>query len=155
MDIDLPFHLPGGDIDISGGGPEFLSISPISIAAFVTAFGGIGLITARGLGMDPMTSLIVTVVGSILVALLAHALFFLIFIAPQASSHVKPGELIGLTAEVTAPIPADRLGEVTYVAMGSRQTAQARSATGQAIPRGTAVVIDSLTGTVLNVRPKV
>ncbi len=151
MDFDLPFDLPGVEMP---GEISIASISPISIASFITAFGAIGIIATRGMGLPAMTSIIWAVIGSILVAIVAHALFFFIFIAPQASSAVKPNALIGITAEVTAPIPATSVGEIAYVAMGSRQTSQARSATGEAIPRGAAVIIESITGTVLNVRPK-
>jgi membrane protein implicated in regulation of membrane protease activity len=151
MDFDLPFDIPG--LEAPGEIP-LASISPISIAAFITAFGAIGIITSRGMGMPAMTSVVLALVGSLLVAAAAHALFFFIFVAPQASSAVKQSDLLGITAEVTAPIPATSVGEISYVAMGSRQTAQARSATGEAIPRGSAVVIESITGTVLNVRPK-
>jgi membrane protein implicated in regulation of membrane protease activity len=151
MDFDLPFDIPGMDGAADAG---LAHISPISIAAFITAFGAIGIIATRGLGLDATTSIIYAVVGSILVALVAHAVFYFIFVAPQASSAVKQGDLIGLTAEVTAPIPATSVGEITYVAMGSRQTAQARSTNGEAIPRGATVVVESITGTVLNVRRK-
>lgn len=151
MDFDLPFDIPGVEVPTD---VTIASISPISVAAFITAFGAIGIIASRGMGLPAMTSVIWAVIGSILVALVAHGLFFFIFIAPQASSAVRPGALIGTIAEVTAPIPATSVGEIAYVAMGSRQTSQARSATGQAIARGTTVVIESITGTVLNVRPK-
>jgi membrane protein implicated in regulation of membrane protease activity len=151
MDFDLPFDIPG--LDAPGEIP-LASISPISIAAFITAFGAIGIIATRGMGLPAMTSVGVALVGSLLIAAAAHAVFFFIFVAPQASSAVRQGDLIGIIAEVTAPIPATSVGEISYVAMGSRQTSQARSATGEAIPRGSAVVIESITGTVLNVRPK-
>jgi membrane protein implicated in regulation of membrane protease activity len=151
MDFDLPFDLPGLDVAHQ---VEIASISPISVAAFITSFGAIGIIVTRGMGLPAMTSVIAAVVGSLVVAIVAHALFFFLFIAPQASSAVRPGALIGITAEVTAPIPATSVGEIAYVAMGSRQTSPARSATGQAIARGTTVIVESITGTVLNVRPK-
>lgn len=151
MDFDLPFDLPGLD----GGGDVSLGhISPISIAAFMTAFGAIGIIATRGFDQSAMASVIWAVVGGIVVALGAHAIFYFMFVAPQASSAVKQGDLIGISAEVTAPIPAASVGEVTYVAMGSRQTAQARSTNGQPIPRGATVIVESMTGTVLNVRLK-
>lgn len=151
MDFDLPIDIPGLDGIAEG---SLASISPISIGAFLTAFGAIGIIATRGLGLSATESVIWAVVGSIIVALGAHFVFFYLFVAPQASSAVKQSDLIGITAEVTAPIPAASVGEITYVAMGSRQSAQARSANGQAIPRGATVVVESITGTVLNVRLK-
>lgn len=151
MDFDLPFDIPGFDVP---GDVSIASVSPISIASFITAFGAIGIIATRGMGLPGMTSVIWAVVGSLAIAGLAHVVFFYVFVAPQASSAVKQSDLIGITAEVTAPIPATSVGEITYVAMGSRQTSSARSANGESIPRGTTVVVESITGTVLNVRPK-
>jgi hypothetical protein len=53
---------------------------------------------------------------------------------------------------VTAPIPGDSVGEIAYVSMGERHTATARSSSGQSIPRGATVVIERITGTVVDVR---
>lgn len=157
LDIDLGGgHLPGpAHVDIGGGAGHdvsLVSLSPISIAAFVTSFGGIGLITSLGLGWDSINSAVAAVVGSIVVALLSHFAFFYLFIAPQASSALKVSDIIGRTAEVTAPIPGNSVGEIAYVSMGERHTATARSSSGQPIPRGATVVIETITGTVVGVR---
>ena len=123
-DFDLPFDLPGLD---GAGDASLAHISPISIAAFMTAFGAIGIIATRSFGQTAMMSVVWAVVGGIIVAVGAHAIFYFMFVAPQASSAVKQSDLIGISAEVTAPIPAGSVGEIAYVAMGSRQTSQARS----------------------------
>jgi hypothetical protein len=154
----LPVHLPGiADVqvgDVASHDVSILSLSPISIAAFITSFGGIGIIATQGFGADGGTSLVFAVVGSIVVALISHVAFFYIFIAPQASSAVQTRNVIGVTAEVTAPIPGDSVGEIAYVAMGERHTSTARSQDGRAIARGTLVTIEGLVGTVMIVKPK-
>ncbi len=151
----LPVHLPG-HVDL-GGVPShdvsILSLSPISIAAFITSFGGIGIIATQAFRADGTTSLLWAVGGSIVVAVASHLLFFYIFIAPQASSALSTGDVIGVTAEVTAPIPGDSVGEIAYVAMGERHTATARSYDGKNIPRGSFVTIERLAGTVMIVKP--
>jgi hypothetical protein len=160
FDIDLshlPVHLPGADIhvgDVGGHEVSVLSLSPISIAAFITSFGGIGIIAAQGFGADAGTSLLWAIFGSIIVAIISHLLFFYIFIAPQASSALKPSDILGITAEVTAPIPGNSVGEIAYVAMGERHTATARSADGRTISRGAIVTIQGLAGTVMIVKAK-
>lgn len=154
----LPVHLPGiPDVhvgDSPGSDVSILSLSPISIAGFITSFGGIGIIATQGFGADSGTSLIWAIVGSILVALISHVGFFYIFIAPQASSAVQTRNVIGVTAEVTAPIPGDSVGEIAYVAMGERHTSTARSQDGRAISRGALVTIEGLVGTVMIVKQK-
>lgn len=152
-------HLPGvtPHIDVSGAAGHdisLLSLSPISIAAFVTSFGGIGIIATQGFGADSGTSLVWAIGGSIAVAAVSHFIFFYVFIAPQASSALKTSDIVGQNAEVTAPIPANSVGEVSYVSMGERHTATARSADNKEIPRGALVSIEALAGTVVVVRLK-
>jgi membrane protein implicated in regulation of membrane protease activity len=151
-------HLPGtAHVDVSGAAGHdisLLSLSPISIAAFVTSFGGIGIIATQAFRADSATSLIWAIGGSILVAGVSHVFFFYVFVAPQASSALKSSDIVGQNAEVTVPIPANSVGEVAYVAMGERHTATARSADNKEIPRGALVSIDGMAGTVLIVRLK-
>jgi membrane protein implicated in regulation of membrane protease activity len=156
LDIDLSGgHLPAGHVDI-GGAPghdvSLSNLSPISIAAFVTSFGGFGLIATLGLGWDSLASAGAAVVGSLLVAIASHFAFFYFFIAPQASSALKSSDIIGRSAQVTAPIPGNSVGEIAYVSMGERHMATARSSNGQSIPRGATVIIEGITGTVVDVR---
>ncbi len=160
FDIDfshLP-HIPGvADVhigDVGGHDVSILSLSPISIAAFITSFGGIGIITTAGFGASEGASLIWSIAGSIVIAILSHLAFFYLLIAPQASSAVTAGGVVGLIAEVTAPIPGDSVGEIAYVAMGERHTATARSNDGRAIQRGSLVTIEGFAGTVMIVRQK-
>ena len=157
-DLHLDFsgaHLPPEHIDI-GGAPghevHLLSLSPISIASFITSFGGIGIIATQAFGASAGVSLIWAVIASVIVGVASHFLVFYLFIAPQASSEVKTRDILGLAAEVITPIPAKSVGEVAYVAMGERHTATARSADGQEIPRGATVTIESVVGTVVMVR---
>lgn len=157
LDIDLSgAHVPGtAHVDIGGAAGHdvsIVSLSPISIAAFVTSFGGIGLIATLGMGWNSIASVVAAVVGSIVVAILSHFAFFYLFIAPQASSALKTSDIIGRAAQVTAPIPGNSVGEIAYVSMGERHTATARSSNGQNIARGATVIIEGITGTVMNVR---
>ncbi len=154
-------HVPSADFagphidtggDLSGHDVKLLSLSPISIATFVTSFGAIGIIATHGFGMSEGLSLVWAVIGSLIFAVGSHFLFFYFFIAPQASSAVRTGALIGTTAEVTVPIPGNSVGEVAYVAMGERHTSTARSADNRDIPRGALVTIEGLAGTVMIVK---
>ncbi len=156
-------HVPSADFagphidtggDLSGHALKLLSLSPISIATFITSFGAIGIIATRGFGASEGLSLVWAVIGSLIFAIGSHVLFFYFFIAPQASSAVHMGALVGATAEVTVPIPGNSVGEVAYVAMGERHTSTARSADNKDIPRGALVTIEGLAGTVMIVKVK-
>ncbi len=164
VDVDLGnLHIPGFEhalgaphVDIGAPGHDvsLLNLSPISIAAFVTSFGGIGIISTQAFNASPLTSLIWAALGSLVVALVAHFVFFYAFIAPQASSALRTNDILGQIGEVTVPIPGNSIGEIAYVAMGERHTASARSADHNDIPRGAVVQIEGMAGTVLIVKTK-
>jgi len=66
--------------------------------------------------------------------LVASTVVFLLYarllMGLQSSSEVRSGEIVGKTAEVTTPIEAGKLGEVSFVARGARVHGPARSADG-------------------------
>jgi len=158
VDIDIPqIDLPG-DVDIPGGGVHIggadigtggidapdvsvSPLSPITIATFVTTFGGIGVLCLQLFGTSPPMSLVWSTLGG-LVAGGGMFLFYSQFlIRSQASSELRRGELIGLDAEVIVPIGESAPGQVAYETKSGRMTSIARSADGKPIPRGSYVRI--------------
>ncbi len=161
-------HLPGVDVQVGGHeiGPVHVdvggsvdhpvvkvpSLSPVTIASFVTAFGAFGLIALGLFNTSAQWSLAWAGGGGLVVAVIAHFAFGYFLIAPQGSSEVKLKDIVGAVAEVTTPIPADSVGEVAFVAQGGRMTYTAKSGTGAPIARGTTVVIEKVIGGVAVVR---
>lgn len=128
------------------------SLSPVTVASFITAFGAFGLI---GLGLfdaSPRSSLVWAAVGGFIIAVIAHFAFGYFLIAPQGSSEVRLSDILGSQAEVVTPIPADSVGEIAFVAQGGRLTYTAKSATDTPIPRGSIVVIEKVIGGIAIVR---
>jgi len=158
-DVEVPnAHMPDfdlGDIDtFDVGSVEVSPISPITISTFITTFGAVGIIARQLFGVSGPFSLLWSIVGG---AVLASAMFLFysrFLIGSQGSSEVRVSQLVGLTAEVIAPIAADGVGEIAVVAQGSRVTYPARSSQGVTIKRGTLVVIDRMLGTQALVSPK-
>ncbi|MBN1955348.1 MAG: hypothetical protein JW900_09895 [Anaerolineae bacterium] len=175
------FDLPGMDIDIPGvdlhpGGPDIhlelpfaheiahdidhpdvgLSpLSPITLATFVTVFGGSGVLLNNFTAVSPLLSLLISTVNGLAVAGVMFLLYARLLAGLQASSEVEVGELVGKVGEVIAPIPAGKVGEIALVVRGSRMTATARSAEeGRAIARGAVVVVTQVVGNVVEVKPR-
>ena len=94
------------------------SLSPITIASFVTAFGAFGLIALGLFNASTRASLAWAAVGGLIVAVIAHFAFGYFLIAPQGSSEVRLRDIVGSEAEVITPIPADSVGEIAFVAQG-------------------------------------
>ncbi len=164
---DLDLHVDGHDIgmdagtDIGHAGPEIdssamkiPSLSPITVASFVTAFGAFGLIGLGLFNASTKGSLAWAVGGGLVIAVIAHFAFGYFLISPQGSSEVRMRDILGSQAEVITPIPGDSVGEIALVAQGGRITYTAKSINHQVIPRGTTVVVDKVIGGVAIVHPQ-
>ncbi len=130
------------------------SLSPITIASFVTAFGAFGLISMGLFEASSRASLVWAIVGGFIIAAIAHFAFGYFLIYPQGSSEVRLRDIIGASAEVITPIPGDSVGEVAFVAQGGRVTYTAKSSNSVSIARGTTVVIEKVVGGVAVVHPQ-
>lgn len=153
-DVDVP-DFDVGDVDaFDVGSVDVSPISPITIASFITAFGAIGTVARQLFNVSGPFSLLWATVGGLVLAGIMFLFYSQFLIGSQGSSEVRVGHLIGLTAEVIAPIAEDGVGEIAVVAQGSRITYPARSSQGLAIKRGSLVVIDQMLGAQALVSPK-
>jgi membrane protein implicated in regulation of membrane protease activity len=151
--LDLPFiHDISHDVDHPEVGLS--PLSPITIATFITTFGGVGLIVSNLTTFSPILGLLISTVSGFALAGVMFLLYTRVLMAVQGSSEVRIGELVGQIGEVIAPIPGDQVGEIALVARGTRVRSPARSADGQAIPRGTMVEIVEEAGNVVIVRAR-
>ena len=128
--------------------PGFSPISPTTIASFVTAFGGIGMILSKfEATQSAFVSAPLSALGGLGIAALVFWLFRAVFLRTQSSSESKVAQVIGITATVITPIAATRVGEIAYIHGGSRYTAPARSENGAAFGNGQTVKITRIVGT--------
>jgi membrane protein implicated in regulation of membrane protease activity len=151
-------HIFGGDshvhLDASGhvgfdGGDAGLSVaSPTIIAAFLSGFGGAGLIVHNLYHPGPGVSLLLAIVGGLAISGGAYLLLGLLYQKTQAGSEFRDDQVVGKSAEVTVAIPVDGVGEIAFSMKGSRNIAPARSEDGKLIPKhSTAKITRSVAGT--------
>ncbi|MCL5098812.1 MAG: NfeD family protein [Candidatus Omnitrophica bacterium] len=134
--------------------PGFSPLSPTTIAAFVTAFGGLGMIFSEFESTHtPLISAVLAAFGGLVIAALVFLLFQQIFRRTQSSSESKVAELIGQSATIITAIPEKGVGEIAYIQSGCRYTAPAREESGTAIPNGQTVVITRIVGSQFYVVP--
>ena len=126
-------HTDGTHAPATDGDVHFSPLSPVSIALFVTSFGGIGLLCKRA-GQPLFLQLPLAAASGLLIGGAVSYAFFRIMLSTQASSHARAGEEIGLEAEITVPIPNNGLGEIAYVVRGTRFTNPARTVDGKELP---------------------
>lgn len=127
--------------------PGMAVLSPTTIASFITALGGFGMIFT----CIPSTSSIwISAPLSVLAALvIATGVFFLFnwfFSKLQGSSESRVGKLLGQPATIITPIPVNGVGEIAYVQAGTRYSAPAREEKGVAVATGQAVKIVRIVG---------
>ena len=128
--------------------PGFSPLSPTTLAAFVTAFGGFGMIfTQFEATRSWWISGPLALVGGLGIAAGVFWLFNLIFRKTQGSSEGRVADLVGQSATVITPIAADGVGEIAYVQGGSRYSAPARSEGGLTFANGATVTITRVVGT--------
>src|SRR5215475_10563279 len=145
MDVGTGGHAEAG-FDQSGI-PGISFFSPTVLACFVTAFGACGLILSRIEATKSVwISAPISAMAGLIMATLAFLLFNWMFQKTQSSSEVRVASLVGQTASIITPIPANGVGEIAYVQGGSRYTAPARTETGTSVPAGKPVRITRIVG---------
>jgi hypothetical protein len=147
--IDAAPHMDGGGAlegSHSAGNVGYSPLSPVTIAMFVSTFGGVGILMKKA-GFPLYVHIPVAAFSGIVVGGLVSYAFYRIMLATQASSHGRANEAIGTEAEVTIPIPHVGLGEIAYVLRGTRYTNPAKTADGKELPVNTVVKIVNQVGT--------
>lgn len=130
------------------GMPGIAPFSPTTLASFITAFGGFGLIfTKIEATRSPWISAPLSAVCGLIIAAAVFFMFNKIFSKTQSSSECRVGTLVGVHATVITPIPQNGVGEIAYVQAGSRYTAPARTESGGSVSGGSTVKIIRIVGT--------
>lgn len=115
--------------------------NPPSIAAFLAWFGGAGYLLTRFSALWVGTALSL----SILAGLVGGAIifFFLTKVLISDQEYLDPAdfEMVGVLGKLSVPIREGGTGELIYSQMGTRRVCGARSDDGNAIARGTEVVV--------------
>lgn len=152
-DVSMDGDIVGGDAGV--GDVHFPLFSPIVIACFVTAFGGGGIIGLKLFPFAPILSLPVALGTGVVIGLLVGLLVLKIFKVVQTNAVTTAKSIIGNIAEVTEPIPAAGVGEITFSGKGSRISGPARSEENIDIKRHAMVTITRMVGGLYYVREHV
>lgn len=128
--------------------PGFEPVGPTTIATFVTAFGGIGMVLNQSPGENLQRfSGLFAALGALAIATLVGWGFALVFRWAQGSSEGRIAEVAGLSATVITPIPPGGVGEIAYVQAGTRYSAPARTEHAEPVASGATVRITRVIGT--------
>lgn len=130
------------------GMPGMSPFSPTTIASFITAMGGLGMIFSSIKATESVwISAPLSILGGLFIAAGVFFMFEAFFRKLQSSSESRVASLLGQTATIITPIPANGVGEIAYVQAGTRYSAPARDEHGTAIANGQSVKIVRIVGT--------
>jgi hypothetical protein len=146
----LPHALGGGHVhgphvhvghSAHGGRAEAPLLNPMSLAAFLAWFGGVGYLLSRfsslwfGVGLG--IALLSGVTGAGIIYL------FLSRVLMSADENMDPAdyEMVGVLGHISMPIRESGTGEIIYSQAGTRQTCGARAEDGAAIGKGMEVIV--------------
>jgi membrane protein implicated in regulation of membrane protease activity len=116
------------------GTVHYSPLSPVTIAMFVSTFGGTGILYKRFIHPQFWVHVPMAAVSALVVAGIVSWVFYRIMLATQSTSQPRAEEAIGMEAEVTVSIPHQGLGEIAYTLRGARLTSSAKTADNKEIP---------------------
>jgi hypothetical protein len=149
-------HGHGGGHDAHHGHASEDVLSPISVGTilgFLTWFGGVAYLARNGLETYAAVSLFLGVVAGLVGGYVIYWLLRKVHSQQAGLLRASDDYMPGTIARVTSSIRAGGTGEVVYERRGVRQVAAARCPSGEAIPRGTEVVILRRTRGIVQVEP--
>jgi membrane protein implicated in regulation of membrane protease activity len=152
VDVGTGGHAEAGFSDT--GMPGLSPFSPTTISAFITAFGGLGLVFRNiEATKSPWISAPLATLGALMIAAAVVWLFSTIFHKVDSSSESRVASLVGTTGTIITPIPANGVGEIAYVQAGTRYSAPARNERAAAVANGQTVKIVRIVGSQFYVTP--
>lgn len=131
-------HATGGG---HSHGATLSPFNPPSIAAFLAWFGGTGYLLTRFSALWVGTALFLAVAAGLIGG--AIIFFFLARVLMSDQEFLDPAdfEMVGVLGKLSVPIREGGTGELIYSQMGTRRVCGARSEKGNAIAKGTEVVV--------------
>lgn len=141
------------DVDLDGDffGFGISPLKPIIIAAFVTVFGGIGIIAEKN-NLGDYISLLIALVTALGISFLIFRFILVPLYRHQSKDVVDKNGLIGHIAKVRLTIKDGNFGKIIYVVEGNTYSAPAKSDSNETIDKGDEVVIVEIRDNVFYVK---
>jgi len=132
------FHGAHGNAHSHHAGTLF---NPLTLAAFLAWFGGVGYLLTRFSTIGLVIGLGVSVIGGLGGAAIIY--LFLSRVLTSEDENLDPADFImtGVLGQTSMPIREGGTGEIIYSQAGTRRTCGARAEGGCAIAKGTEIVV--------------
>jgi membrane protein implicated in regulation of membrane protease activity len=147
-------HVPHGTGGVHGvGAAELPVINFGTITAFLAWFGGIGYLLTKYSSWMATIALLVAIFGGMIGAAIVFFLVSRLLMKHDKALDQADYEMVGVLGRICSSVREGGTGEIIYQQEGTRWTCGARSETGQAIAKGTEVVVTRYEKGIAYVRP--
>jgi hypothetical protein len=136
-----------------GAADGLFPLNPTTALTFLTWFGGAGFVLHNFYHVVAVASLAIAGLAGLFGAGIVFLFLLKVIVPNQALMREADYDPVGSVGRVSVAIRDEGLGEVVYARGGTRRSAGARSLDGQALERGTEVVIAKYDRGVAYVQP--
>jgi membrane protein implicated in regulation of membrane protease activity len=145
--VHLPHaHVPhaGGHAGAGHGGgqsAEMPFFNFATITAFLAWFGGSGYLLTRYSALAVTVIMFVAIIVGLLGA--AFVFWFVVKFLMKHDRELDPADFdrVGVLGRIISPIREGGTGEIIFSQAGTRHTCGARSESGEALPKGTEIIV--------------
>jgi membrane protein implicated in regulation of membrane protease activity len=150
----LPHALGGGHVHagphvhvshaggkIGAGKAQAPLLNPVSLAAFLAWFGGVGYLLSRFSAVWFIVGLGIALLSGITGAAVIYLFLSRVLMSENENLDPADYDMVGVLGRTSMPIRAGGTGEIIYSQEGTRRTCGARAEDGSAVAKGTEVVV--------------
>ncbi len=116
-------------------------LNPVSLAAFLAWFGGVGYLLTRFSAIWFVIGLGIALLSGITGAGIIYLFLSRVLMSEDENLDPADYDMVGVLGRISMPIRAGGTGEIIYSQAGTRQTCGARAEDGSVIAKGTEVVV--------------
>lgn len=152
-------HAPGhgtaakGQVKSSTKGSHFSFINPMTLAAFLTWFGGTGYLLEHLRHIWVFAGLVVSSLAGVVGASIVFLFVAKVLMAHDYTLDPLDYEMVGVLGRISNSIRSEGTGEIIFVQQGTRRGCAARSENGESLPKGLEVVVTRYEHGIAYVRP--
>jgi membrane protein implicated in regulation of membrane protease activity len=137
----------GPHVHVSHGGPRGVGkaeaplLNPVSLAAFLAWFGGVGYLLTRFSAVWFVVGLGIALLSGVTGAGIIYLFLSRVLMSEEENLDPADYDMVGMLGHISMPVRAGGTGEIIYSQEGTRRTCGARAQDGSAIEKGTEVVV--------------
>src|SRR5215469_12997665 len=125
----------------TGSGAHFPFLNPMTMAAFLTWFGGTGYLLVHLRHIWIFAGLVLATLAGAVAASIVFAFVAKFLMANDQDTDPMDYDMIGVLGRISVPVRVDGTGEIIYEQLGVRKPCAAKSDLGEMLTKGQEVVV--------------